>query len=106
MNFGALASNPFYPEIALRLCAALTMGGLVGLERSYHGRTAGFRMHALVCMSNELLMLVSVYGTRGFWGAGKSPARPMRAFKFRPKRVTVKEFRVSPKGDRWVSAGR
>ena len=35
-------------EIALRLLAALALGGALGLERSYHGRPAGFRTHALV----------------------------------------------------------
>jgi putative Mg2+ transporter-C (MgtC) family protein len=33
----------------LRLTLALAAGGLVGLERSYHGRPAGFREHTLVC---------------------------------------------------------
>jgi len=55
-----------YAEIAFRLVAALAIGGLIGLERSYHGRPAGFRTHALVCMSTALLMLVTVYETRWF----------------------------------------
>ena len=44
-----------------RLLAALVMGGLIGLERSYHGRAAGFRTHALVCLSTSLLMMVTVF---------------------------------------------
>lgn len=60
--------NPVYGEIALRLLAALIIGGLIGLERSYHGRPAGFRTHALVCMSTALLMLVTVYENRWFPG--------------------------------------
>ncbi|HWP66674.1 MAG TPA: MgtC/SapB family protein [Candidatus Limnocylindria bacterium] len=48
-------------EIALRLALALVIGGLIGLERSYHARPAGFRTHALVCLSTSLLMLVTVY---------------------------------------------
>jgi putative Mg2+ transporter-C (MgtC) family protein len=55
-----------YIEIAIRLVAALVVGGLIGLERSYHGRPAGFRTHALVCLSTSLLMLVTVYETRWF----------------------------------------
>src|SRR5712671_1935601 len=62
----ALLADPVYFDIAMRLLAALVMGGLVGLERSYHGRPAGFRTHALVCMSTALLMLVSVFETRWF----------------------------------------
>jgi putative Mg2+ transporter-C (MgtC) family protein len=53
-------------DISLRLIAALFVGGLIGLERSYHGRPAGFRTHALVCLSTSLLMLVTVYETRWF----------------------------------------
>jgi putative Mg2+ transporter-C (MgtC) family protein len=43
------------------LLAALLAGGLVGLERSYHGRPAGFRTHALVCVASCLLMVLAVY---------------------------------------------
>ena len=50
-----------YLEIALRLGIAVLVGGLIGLERSYHGRPAGFRTHTLVCMASALLMLVTVY---------------------------------------------
>jgi putative Mg2+ transporter-C (MgtC) family protein len=50
-----------YTDIILRLVIALVIGGLIGLERSYHGRPAGFRTHALVCLSTSLLMLVTVY---------------------------------------------
>ena len=45
-------------DIGLRLCASFLIGGLIGLERSYHGRPAGFRTHSLVCLSTSLLMLV------------------------------------------------
>ena len=48
-------------EIAVRLLAALAAGALIGYERSYHGRPAGFRTHALVCTASSLLMLVTVY---------------------------------------------
>jgi putative Mg2+ transporter-C (MgtC) family protein len=59
----------FDPEgltISSRLCVALLLGGLVGLERSYHGRPAGFRTHALVCLSTSLLMMVTVYEDKWF----------------------------------------
>lgn len=52
--------------ITARLIGALVLGGLVGLERSYHGRPAGFRTHALVCLSTCLLMLVTVFEDRWF----------------------------------------
>jgi putative Mg2+ transporter-C (MgtC) family protein len=44
-----------------RLVAALAAGALIGYERTYHGRPAGFRTHALVCTASSLLMLVTVY---------------------------------------------
>lgn len=48
-------------EMVLRLLAALVAGAMIGYERSYHGRPAGFRTHALVCTASSLLMLVTVY---------------------------------------------
>jgi putative Mg2+ transporter-C (MgtC) family protein len=47
--------------MVLRLLAALVAGALIGYERSYHGRPAGFRTHSLVCTASSLLMLVTVY---------------------------------------------
>jgi putative Mg2+ transporter-C (MgtC) family protein len=61
-----LLTDPVYIEMVLRLVAALLIGGFIGLERSYHGRPAGFRTHALVCLSTALLMLLTVYETRWF----------------------------------------
>src|SRR5438876_1367794 len=53
-------------EMLLRLIAALVAGGLIGVERSYHGRPAGFRTHSLVCVSSSVLMLVTVYQWQWF----------------------------------------
>jgi putative Mg2+ transporter-C (MgtC) family protein len=55
-----------YMEIAARLGSALLVGGLIGLERSYHGRPAGFRTHTLVCLTSAALMLVTVYESQWF----------------------------------------
>lgn len=49
----------------VQLFAALVAGALIGLERSIHGRPAGFRTHALVCLASAALMLISVY--QGSW---------------------------------------
>ena len=54
-----------YREIAQHLFVAMVAGGLIGLERSFHGRPAGFRTHTLVCLSSALLMLVTLY--QGYW---------------------------------------
>jgi putative Mg2+ transporter-C (MgtC) family protein len=45
----------------VRIAGALAIGAVIGLERSFHGRPAGFRTHALVCVASALLMLVTVY---------------------------------------------
>ncbi len=47
--------------IAIRLLASVLVGGLIGFERTFHGRPAGFRTHTLVCLASALLMLVTVY---------------------------------------------
>ena len=54
-------ANGDYFEMCLRLVAALAAGGIIGLERSYRGRAAGFRTHALVCVASSLLMLVTMF---------------------------------------------
>jgi putative Mg2+ transporter-C (MgtC) family protein len=50
-----------YIDIAGHLAAAWIAGSLIGLERSYHGRPAGFRTHAIVCLASAMLMLVTAY---------------------------------------------
>src|ERR1043165_6003382 len=49
------------PIVGGRIAAALIIGGIIGLERTFHGRPAGFRTHALVSVASTLLMLVTVY---------------------------------------------
>ena len=44
-----------------RLLLALLAGGIIGLERSFHGREAGFRTHTLVAVSSSLLMLLMAF---------------------------------------------
>ena len=70
-----MLDNPLYAEISQRLLLALLFGGAIGIERSYHGRPAGFRTHALVCLSTCLLMLVSVYEALWFTPTATTAAR-------------------------------
>jgi len=58
-------------DIFTHLLVATVAGGLIGMERTYHGRPAGFRTHTLVCVASSLLMLVTMYQAR--WFAGASP---------------------------------
>lgn len=67
--------------ILLRLLASVAVGGLIGFERSFHGRPAGFRTHTLVCLASALLMLVTVY--QGEW----MTAVPLDAIRTDPTRM-------------------
>lgn len=49
------------PEIIIRLLIGAVLGGIIGFERSAHGRPAGFRTHLLVCVASVLIMIVSEY---------------------------------------------
>ena len=53
-------------EFARHMIAALLAGAIIGTERSFHGRAAGFRTHALVCMASSMLMLVAVFQSHWF----------------------------------------
>ena len=55
--------------VLLRLVLAAALSGVIGFEREFHGRAAGFRTHILLCVGSTLVMLTSihvfdVYGTR------------------------------------------
>lgn len=43
------------------ILAAMTAGGLIGVERTYHGHPAGFRTHILVCLTACILMLSAMH---------------------------------------------
>lgn len=49
-------------ELTLRLAVALFLGGIIGLEREYRSKDAGFRTHFLVAMGSALFCIVSQYG--------------------------------------------
>jgi len=55
-----------YLDILQHLLASIVAGGVIGFERSFHGRPAGFRTHTLVCLASSLLMLVTVYQREWF----------------------------------------
>ena len=46
----------------LRLVVAMALGGIVGLEREYRAKDAGFRTHFLVAIGSALFTLISIYG--------------------------------------------
>lgn len=49
-------------EITLRLFVALLLGGIIGIEREFRSKDAGFRTHFLVALGSALFCIVSQYG--------------------------------------------
>ena len=47
--------------VAARMVIAFLLGGLIGLERSYKNRPAGFRTHILVCLGATIASMTGVY---------------------------------------------
>ena len=48
--------------LVLRLLVAGTLGAIIGLDREYRAKEAGFRTHFLVSLGSALFMVVSQYG--------------------------------------------
>lgn len=48
-------------SILIRLVAAMVCGGLIGLEREYKRRPAGFRTHILICLGACITTMTSQY---------------------------------------------
>ena len=62
----------------LRLCVAGLCGTVIGLDREYRVKDAGFRTHFLVALGSALMMIVSQYGfawVLGEPGVGLDPSR-------------------------------
>lgn len=59
--------------ILLHLLGALAVGVLIGYERSYHGRAAGIRTYALVCVASCLLTVINAYPAHWFGGMSTPP---------------------------------
>lgn len=49
-------------ENSLRLVVALLLGGIIGLEREFRAKDAGFRTHFLVALGAALFTIISQYG--------------------------------------------
>ena len=48
-------------SIALRMCLAVLCGGIIGLERTFRRRPAGFRTHMLICLGASMTTLTSQF---------------------------------------------
>ena len=65
-------------DFVIRLLVAGILGTIIGLDREYRAKEAGYRTHFLVSLGSALIMIVSQYGFQeiikesgiGFIGAG------------------------------------
>lgn len=65
-------------EFIGRLLLAGVLGAVIGLDREYRAKEAGFRTHFLVSLGSALFMIVSQYGFAGVLGkegVGLDPSR-------------------------------
>lgn len=65
-------------NLILRLCVAGVCGTVIGLDREYRVKDAGFRTHFLVALGSALIMTVSQYGFADILthpGVGLDPSR-------------------------------
>lgn len=50
----------FWYEVVIRLILAIIVGGLIGYEREYKNRPAGFRTHILVCVGAAVTSMIQL----------------------------------------------
>lgn len=62
-------------DFSIRLTVALLLGGILGIEREYRSKEAGFRTHFLVALGSALFCIVSQYG----FGPGPNDASRVAA---------------------------
>ena len=62
--------------IVFRLILAAILSGIIGFEREFHGRAAGFRTHILLCVGTTLIMITSVHIFDIY--SGRTPIDPAR----------------------------
>jgi putative Mg2+ transporter-C (MgtC) family protein len=58
--------QPDYLTMVSHLVIATIAGALIGYERSFQGRPAGFRTHTLVCIASAVLMLLALHQNAWF----------------------------------------
>lgn len=48
-------------QVVIRLALAVVVGGLIGYEREFKNRPAGFRTHILVCLGAAITSMIQLY---------------------------------------------
>lgn len=65
-------------DAAIRILAALFLGGLIGFEREWRNKSAGLRTYALVCEGSALFMVCSILLYDELYQAGNRATDPSR----------------------------
>jgi putative Mg2+ transporter-C (MgtC) family protein len=69
---------PLAGQVALNLGAAWGAGLLIGLERTFNGRAAGFRTHALVGLASAATVTIALQPMFVAYASGGQPLDPSR----------------------------
>ncbi len=59
--------------LMLHLLGATAVGLVLGYERTYHGRAAGMRTYALVCVAATMLTVINAYPAQWYGGHAAAP---------------------------------
>ena len=63
-------------DFMLRLLVAGILGAIIGLDREYRAKEAGYRTHFLVSLGSALIMIVSQYGFQEIIDLGTTSESP------------------------------
>lgn len=66
-------------DLLARLCLAVVLGGLIGLEREWAGKSAGLRTNILICLGSALFTEMSVSAAALANVANEAQGLPFRA---------------------------
>ena len=70
--------HPKFWEFTLRLSVAFVLGAIIGFDRTYRAKDAGYRTHILVSIGSALIMIISQYGFEDLVGVDTSRYDPAR----------------------------
>lgn len=59
-------------SVAVRMVLSMVIGGILGVERGYRNRPAGFKTHMLVCMGSAMVMMTGQYTFETFQASDPS----------------------------------
>lgn len=70
--------HPKFWEFTLRLSVAFILGAIIGFDRTYRAKDAGYRTHILVSIGSALIMIISQYGFEDLVGIDTTRYDPAR----------------------------